>query len=150
VQVFLIRHAEAVDTGDRRLSALGRQQAMGLGERLRWHDCEPTAIWSSPLARAAETARIVRAHLGGKAEVKIIRDLAHGGDPRVLVAMTRELPPTALVVMVGHEPSLSLIGAELTGEVRFPSLARGQAARIVDGVLRWRFSCDADAPVANR
>ncbi len=150
MQVFLVRHAEATDDGDRRLSAEGRAQAAGLGERLRWHDCEPTQIWASPLARAAETARLVRSELGGHAEVQLVEELAHGGDPRAVLAALRDLPPTALVVLVGHEPGLSLIGAALTGSVHFPSLARGQAARIVDGRLKWRFAWNADAPVAQR
>jgi hypothetical protein len=59
----------------------------------------------------------------------------------------RALPPLSLVVLVGHEPGLALVGAQLTSRVHFPSLGRGQAARIVDGVLKWRFSWDADAPV---
>jgi phosphohistidine phosphatase SixA len=148
VQVFLIRHAEATERGIRGLSALGKTQAACLGERLRWHDCEPTQIWASPLERAAETARIVRGELGGDAELEILEDLAHGGDPRVVVKAVRALPAGSLVVLVGHEPGLSLIGADLTRVTHFPSLARGQAARIVDGVLKWRFAWDADAPVS--
>ena len=148
MQVFLLRHAEATAAGERGLSPHGRAQAAALGERLRWHDCEPTTIWTSPLARARETAQIVRAQLGGEAEVEMLSALAHAGDPRVVVEAIRALPPSSLVVLVGHEPGLSLVGAALTRAAHFPSLARGQAARIIDGRLRWRFAWNADAPIA--
>jgi hypothetical protein len=47
---------------------------------------------------------------------------------------------------VGHEPGLSAVGALLLGTADFPGLQKAQAARIDNGVLRWRFACDADAP----
>jgi hypothetical protein len=50
-------------------------------------------------------------------------------------------------MLVGHEPSLSGIGALLVGAPDFEGLAKAQAARIVDGVLRWRFAWDAEAPI---
>jgi hypothetical protein len=56
------------------------------------------------------------------------------------------LPPASILVLVGHEPGLSAVGALLVGQREFASLAKAQAARIVDGALRWRFAWDADAP----
>ena len=69
VEVFLIRHAAAVDeTLELRdpyppPHAHGRDQAKSLGDRLRWHDCMPTHIWTSPLVRAVQTAELVAAGL---------------------------------------------------------------------------------------
>jgi hypothetical protein len=49
-------------------------------------------------------------------------------------------------MLVGHEPSLSGVGALLVGAPDFEGLAKAEAARIVDGTLRWRFAWDAEAP----
>jgi phosphohistidine phosphatase SixA len=63
-----------------------------------------------------------------------------------VVAALAALPADATVVLVGHEPGLSAVGALLVGQPEFASLHKAQAARIDDGALRWRFACDADAP----
>jgi phosphohistidine phosphatase len=155
VQVFLIRHAEAVDEtlalGDphRHLTANGRRQARAIGDRLRWHDCVPTHIWSSPLVRAIQTAELVASGLHSEIAVDALPALAPDENPRSVVAAIAEVTanrPAAIILLVGHEPGLSSVGALLVGQPEFASLAKAQAARIVDGSLRWRFACDGDAP----
>ena len=152
MQVFLIRHAEAVQEtlalGDphRHLTANGRRQARALGDRLRWHDCVPTHIWSSPLVRAVQTAELVASGLGCETAVAALPALAPDDSPHDVVAALAALEADAVVVLVGHEPGLSAVGALLVGQREFASLAKAQAARIVDGALRWRFAWDADAP----
>ena len=152
VEVFLIRHAEAVDeTIDRRdphrpLTPAGRDQAKSLGDRLRWHDCEPTHVWTSPLVRAVQTAELVTAGLQQPIVVDVLPALAPGESVRAVVAAVQALPPSSKVVLVGHEPGLSAVGALLVGQPEFASLGKAQAARIDDGALRWRFACDAEAP----
>lgn len=152
VQVFLIRHAEAIHETlaladpHRHLTVAGRRQARALGDRLRWHDCEPTQLWSSPLVRAVQTAELVATGLGCQVAVETMPALAPDDHPRSVVAALAALPASAIVVLVGHEPGLSAVGALLVGQPEFASLAKAQAARIVDGVLRWRFAWDAEAP----
>jgi phosphohistidine phosphatase len=152
VQLFLIRHAQAVDETlelrdpARHLTPHGRHQARSLGDRMRWHDCAPSHIWSSPLVRAVQTAELVAAGLHSDAPVEIVPALAPDGSPRDVVAAVRGLPAGSAVMLVGHEPSMSAIGALAVGARELDSLAKAQAVRIVDGVLRWRFSWDADAP----
>jgi phosphohistidine phosphatase len=150
VQVFLVRHAEAVAETlalrdpNRHLTALGRDQARALGERMRWHDCLPTRIWSSPLVRAVQTAELVAANLHDHTPVEVLPSLAPDGDAREVVAALEAIGEGA-VLLVGHEPLLSAIGALLVGDPEFPSLAKAQAARIIDGTVRWRFAWDAVA-----
>jgi phosphohistidine phosphatase len=152
VQVFLVRHAEAVDETltlrdpHRHLTPHGRRQARELGNRLRWHDCEPTHVWSSPLVRAVQTAELLTCTLETEIPVEVVPALAPDGSVRELVAMVRELPTQAHVVLVGHEPSLSAIGALLLDERDFEALGKAHAARIDGHALRWRFAWDADAP----
>ena len=152
VEVFLIRHAEATPETlarrdpDRHLTPAGRDQARAIGDRLRWHDCAPTQLWSSPLVRAIQTAELVATSLASGIAVESVPALAPDGDPRAVVAALRALDAESIVLLIGHEPGLSAVGALLVGHPEFASLAKAQAARIVDGALRWRFAWDADAP----
>jgi 2,3-bisphosphoglycerate-dependent phosphoglycerate mutase len=61
-EVWLVRHADCyrdlVDTADPPLSALGRNQATRLAERVQ--RMQPTAVYSSPYRRAMETAKAIR------------------------------------------------------------------------------------------
>jgi phosphohistidine phosphatase len=153
VQVFLIRHADAVAEtlalGDphRFLTPVGRDQARALGDRLRWHDCAPTHIWSSPLVRAIQTAELVASGVHSALAIEAVPALAPEEPARTVVAQIARLPADSIVLLVGHEPGISAVGALLVGRPEFPGLAKAEAARIVDGVLRWRFSHDGDAPV---
>lgn len=151
VEVFLIRHAEAVDeTIERRdphrpLTPAGRDQAKAIGDRLRWHDCEPTHLWTSPLVRAVQTAELVTAGLQQPIVVDVLPALAPGESVRAVVTAIQALPPASKVVLVGHEPGLSAIGALLVG-TDLEALAKAEAVRIVEGQLRWRFAWNAEAP----
>jgi len=152
VHVFLVRHAEAVDETltlrdpSRHLTARGRVQARELGIRLRWHDCHPTQLWSSPLVRAVQTAELVLAGLGSDQPLEVVPALAPEGSAREVVALLRGLRDATDVVLVGHEPSLSAIGALLSGRLDFPALGKAEATRLDDGAPRWRFAWDAVAP----
>jgi phosphohistidine phosphatase len=152
VDVFLIRHASAIDETlelrdpSRHLTPEGRQQAQALGDRLRWHDCTPTHIWSSPLVRAVQTAELVAAGLQSKTGVEVIPALAPGESARAVLAAVQRLPADASVLLVGHEPGLSAIGALLVGSADFAVLAKAEAVRIVDGAVRFRCAWDAEAP----
>ena len=156
MQVFLIRHAEAtaetIEVRDphRPLTAHGRTQARALGDRLRWHDCVPTHVWSSPLVRAVQTAELVIAGIQHEVTVDIAPLLAPEGSVRELVATLKALPPASVVLLVGHEPALSAIGAVLVGAPDFEALDKACAARVDDRTVRWRFAWDAEAPVAVR
>jgi phosphohistidine phosphatase len=152
VQVFLIRHADsvpetvAVRDPHRNLSLQGRTQARSLGERMRWHDCSPSHVWTSPLVRAVQTAELVCGTMNSELAIESVPALAPDGSPRDVVAAIKALPPTAGVMIVGHEPSLSAIGALVVGNPSFQALAKAEAVRILDGAVRWRFLWDAEAP----
>ena len=103
VEVFLIRHAEAVQETlarsdpHRHLTANGRRQARALGDRLRWHDCAPTHIWSSPRVRAIQTAELVASGLGCELTVEAMPALAPDEKPRDVVAALSALGPDSIV-----------------------------------------------------
>jgi phosphohistidine phosphatase len=156
VQVFLVRHAEAVDeTLDRRdphrhLTPRGRAQARALGDRLRWYDCKPTHAWTSPLVRAVQTAELVLGSIDTETSLEVVSELAPDGNTRDVLAKLRALPVDSIALLVGHEPSLSAVGALLVGRATFDALGKANAARIDDGALRWRFAWDAEAPATAR
>lgn len=147
-----MRHADAVAETlalrdpHRHLSSHGRTQARALGDRLRWHDCAPSQIWSSPLVRAVQTAELVALGLGLDTPVEALPHLAPDGSARDVANAVRALPADTAVMLVGHEPSISAIGALLVGATDFEALDKAQAVRIVDGIVRWRFAWDAEAP----
>jgi phosphohistidine phosphatase len=151
VEVFLIRHAAAVDETlelrdpSRHLTPAGREQARSLGDRLRWHDCLPTHFWTSPLVRAVQTAELVAAGLQLPIAVDVLPALAPGENVRTVVAALGKLPADSHVVLVGHEPGMSGIGTMLLGK-DLGALAKAEAVRISDGKLRWRFAWNAEAP----
>ena len=82
MQVFLVRHADAVAETvelrdpNRHLTSHGRVQARALGDRMRWHDCVPTRIWTSPLVRAVQTAELVGSGLHCDVAIEVVPALA--------------------------------------------------------------------------
>ncbi len=118
MRVFLVRHAEAAP-GDpdelRPLTAAGRDAARALGQRLATE--QPTAVVSSPLLRARETADLIARAC--KLEATADESLAPGANSEGLRDATRDKGDT--VVAVGHQPDCSDIVFELTArDVRFP------------------------------
>src|SRR5690606_23980418 len=130
VDVFLIRHAEAIDETlelrdpVRHLTAAGRTQAANLGDRLRWHDCVPTHIWTSPLVRAVQTAELVATGLASQVTVEVVPGLAPGQSARTVVAAVAGLSADTCVLLVGHEPGISGVGALLLGVPDLAPLAK--------------------------
>src|SRR5262245_6664164 len=84
-RLFLVRHGATTATEEDRfsgstdaeLSEEGRWQAARLGERLSRQNI--TAIYSSPLSRALDTARIVAGHCGVEPIARDgLREIGHG------------------------------------------------------------------------
>jgi phosphohistidine phosphatase SixA len=118
VRVFLVRHAEAVPGEPdelRRLTTAGRDAARALGERLAAE--HPTAVVSSPLLRARETADLI-AH-ACKLDATTDDNLAPGATTDALRAATTDTG--GIVIAVGHQPDCSEIVFALTErDVSFP------------------------------
>lgn len=77
----------------------------------------PTHILSSPLARAQETAKIVKSVLPSTPPLRICHELNPEVAPRALISLLNTLPSDAIVLCVGHEPHLSAVaGILFTGK----------------------------------
>jgi phosphohistidine phosphatase len=149
VRVTLIRHAEAGDDAprdeSRALTARGRADARRLGRALARRGVRFTAIVTSPLVRAVQTAEIVAAETDYRGRMSVRDLLIPDGAPADVVAFLAKLVEEKSVALVAHEPILSAIAAALTGKSRYPPLRKAEALRIRmpedgggDGRLRWR------------
>ncbi len=143
-QLWLLRHADAEPHGTRedsarRLTDRGERQARLAGEAIALMGLEFEVLLSSPKERALRTATVAtqawgdRSGAGGTQptglsqcqKVEIHAPLAEGFDARQALAVMHDLPsrPRAAgraaapvrVLLVGHEPDLSTVVAELTG-----------------------------------
>jgi phosphohistidine phosphatase len=129
--IWLLRHAEAEDgspDAERELTAEGREQARSVGAALAALGIEFDACLASPRVRARDTARLVCAQLGLEAQ----EEQALRGGPFDPVELA--LGHGESVLMVGHEPDLSMALHEATGaQVR---MAKGGLAAIDRGELK--------------
>src|SRR5438105_4398450 len=117
MKIYLVRHGDAVpeeDAGsdrDRWLSPRGREAARILGRLLREQRLEPDAVLSSPLPRAVQTAELVAASIDYIGPIRSLRCLEPSAHPRI--ACSEIAAAGGAVLVVGHEPSISAIGAYL-------------------------------------
>ena len=72
-------------------------------------------ILTSPLKRAQETARIVADGTGGQAGLRIEPLLVGGCSAEALLGLLAADPPAARILVVGHQPDMGRIAADLTG-----------------------------------
>lgn len=122
--LLLVRHGEAVEDlaglhdGDRWLTDKGRKVTRDVARYLATH-CPPATVWTSPLARAVQTAEILcntpELPEGAPHEVRVIRPLATG-DVADLVYRIAAFEGARPLVLVGHEPTLSALASHLLGE----------------------------------
>jgi len=120
VQLLLIRHAAAVARGtsgvaddDRPLTAKGRKRFQAAAAGLRRIVDRPDLLLTSPLPRARATAEIA-AQAFGRIEPRTEPALAGDSVSRIM-AVLEKVAESELVAVVGHEPLLSGLLAELLG-----------------------------------
>jgi phosphohistidine phosphatase len=113
-ELWFLRHGEAEEDGeDPRLTGRGRQQAEAAGAALAQLGLRFDAVFTSPRARARETAELARAALGCDAAVH--EPLSGGFDRDDAVALLAGQPDAARVLVVGHEPDFSQTIEALAG-----------------------------------
>ncbi|MBP1927807.1 phosphohistidine phosphatase [Methanolinea mesophila] len=143
MDLILFRHGKAGKrkeyTGDDRLRPLtdeGIQDLVLIAGWLRRQDTEPGLIATSPLARASQTAAILADELQSGSSPETWDELSPGNDPETVLQKIGTVKKNAVVILVGHEPDLSILGAYiLTGRtVPFFSLSKGGLAYIEEGV----------------
>ena len=133
VDLLLLRHGiaverhQGVDHPDRRLTSLGVERTFKVCCRLRDLGLSCERLYSSPYRRALETAELA-VKSGLAPGVELANCLQPGGDPWPLVLRLQ-----GSCLLVGHEPDLSRLAAELMG-ARFDGLRLRKAGLCH---LRW-------------
>ncbi len=120
MRLYILRHGIAeerggIPDGERRLTPEGIEKMQREARAFVRIGVDPEAIVTSPLVRAMETAEIVADALGLRDVLRVDDRLAGGfglGDLQDIVAAD---PRVQRWMLVGHEPTLSMLGRVLTG-----------------------------------
>jgi phosphohistidine phosphatase len=121
-QLWVLRHAEAEPHGtrsdsERRLTGRGEQQARTAGIALALLDPTFESVLFSPKTRARQTAELA-AEQWEPSRRELLREhdaLAAGFDGAQALDALAGLGADARLLIVGHEPDLSGVVADLTG-----------------------------------
>jgi phosphohistidine phosphatase len=121
MELFILRHAEAVDLAevasgldaDRHLSDEGKMKLRLYAKSLKYLGVSFDLIYSSPYKRAMETAEIAAEMLDYKKGVEKCDYLLPGGDQGQLFNLLQKHIDQPSVLLVGHEPSLGLLASML-------------------------------------
>jgi len=121
-QLWLLRHADAEPHGtradaERRLTERGERQARLAGTALGRLHVSVDAILVSPKVRAQQTAELA-SESWGEGQPHLLQThppLAGGFDAAQALDALAAVDPEGNLMVVGHEPDLSSVVAELTG-----------------------------------
>ncbi len=152
MEIFLLRHAIAEDVdpaggsdAERPLSAKGiakmKKAAKGMSHLIGKVD----AIFTSPLKRAFETAMITARILNIEDRVLVLEALSPGVNPTALLEALRSHGKFSRIMLIGHNPSLSLFASTLLGiEKQVIDLSKSglclvdlDSLRSPKGILSW-------------
>lgn len=121
MELILVRHAKAEDRREdledlqRHLTEKGKAKFTRLMpqllERLSPVKERSIIIWSSPAARAIETAEIIAHSLNHPIDKQ--HDFIYTGDFDAFVATLQHVDPSTTLILVGHEPNWSIWSAKL-------------------------------------
>lgn len=121
-QLLILRHAIALDRdeaaslglgdAERPLTEKGQRRMTQVASGLSRMVEKPALILSSPLLRARQTAEILAARYAGM-DIDIVEELSPGTPAPHLLKLIKHQQVAGPLVLVGHEPDLSLFTALL-------------------------------------
>ena len=138
MEIYILRHALAAKRGtteypndDRPLTKVGTQKmklgARGIGNVVRSVD----VILTSPLIRAADTAKIAAKALKYKRKILSCKELLPDVPTNDLLQYLTKFKQGAKVLLVGHEPGLKSAASALLGSSKsIIELKKGAMCRI--------------------
>lgn len=127
MDLILWRHAEAIDgTPDhaRELTQKGNKQAEKIATFLRQHLPDDCRILVSPATRTQQTAAAFTEHF------TLAPTIAPGASAQAVLQAARWPEAGGAVLVVGHQPTLGVVAAQLLG-------CNGRALSIKKGALWW-------------
>lgn len=132
IRIYLVRHAIALDHADRGalpdddrpLTAKGRHRFRRLARAFARLGEPPQFLFTSPLARAVQTAEILASALE-QDEVGVLEELRPGGAiGKLLAEVGRRVKDEQSVALVGHDPQMTQLVVALA------ALSREEAALV--------------------
>jgi phosphohistidine phosphatase len=145
MRLILFRHGPAgtrdaarwPDDGLRPLTSRGEERTYGAAAGLAKLEPEIRIILTSPLTRAAQTARALEGTLD-HASVEILEALGPGGSYRKIVEALGRFADAEAVALVGHEPDLGKLAGTLVfgAPSALPLKKAGACAIQFDGAAR--------------
>jgi len=148
--VFLLRHAkskqdpEYATDFERPLAKRGKQDAERVGVWMAEQDLVPDLVISSPAKRARQTTEHCAGAAGYQGEIRYDKTLYCNGEDAYLVALEQLDESIQSVLLVGHNPDLSIVVEALSGEYnRMPTAA---LARIDLANARWSALLEKEKP----
>jgi phosphohistidine phosphatase len=116
MRVYFMRHGDAGDKrawqgidADRPLSSLGIERTIAAAEHFAHTGFRPTRILTSPLVRALQTAQVVADVLDVSDLVEVDRRLSPSFDMRAFRNILKENADEERLLLVGHDPSFSMV-----------------------------------------
>ena len=140
--LLVLRHAKsswddaALDDHERPLNKRGRRDAPRMGELVREHGLIPDVVISSDAVRARLTAEAVVEAARYAGEILLDRRLYLAGPADILSLLRTVGEKAETVMIVGHNPGLEELVAQLTGD--WQNLPTAALAQIVLPIDRWR------------
>src|SRR5262245_36590851 len=141
LSLYVLRHAKAEETvpsgGDhaRPLKRRGRKAAQLVGRLLSNLDEVPELVLCSTALRARETAELAREAGGWDSPLELADALYEASVNGLQAAVLAAPDSVERLLLVGHQPSLSLLLAELSGSE--PDFPAGALARLDFEHARW-------------
>lgn len=130
MKIYLLRHADAesVRTSDaaRELTEGGLRQARAVGTYCAARQIAPALLLTSPYRRARQTAELVGEAIGVAPQNAAF--LASGMTPETALLELCAWQRLDDVMLVGHQPDLSLLAASLLGVEHAENVDFGKAA----------------------
>lgn len=164
MRVVLMRHGEASDPhassdGSRHLTLRGREVTRAVAAQLRERGVIPTAMYTSPLVRAVQTAEILAHEVGFAGPVVAHDPLVPGGTTAHALSVLDAHADGDVVALVTHEPTVRALAGHLSGMgggfpgfrtsgVAIVEVADGRGAlvaRFDPSSMRWRDANDLGA-----
>lgn len=148
MELYILRHAIAEersrdawpDDALRPLTPKGKKRMRRVAEGLFALGLSFDVIYTSPYARARQTADIVAEVFGAKKLLRETDTLAVDGEPADLIKLINSAKGEfERVLLVGHEPYLSeLISTLLTGDAHLPlTMKKGGICKLRAGTLKY-------------
>lgn len=141
VSLYLVRHAIAAERGPdwpddalRPLVHRGRARMREVVRGLASLGVTVDSIYTSPLVRAHQTAEILAAGIDAGVAVHVLKELAPGHAPALVIDALKPRARVSSIALVGHEPGMGELAAFLLGTREPPVFKKGGVCRLS---VRW-------------